>query len=197
MTDSDLPIIDNTVAQLFRASHYSLDPATADFMLRRVVPITIYIDGDYEGLTDVANDLRTEITRIMAEIGYPQVGEWGPFYGSHLTTIFGQGAEWESGPSVLRHLRDLSGQLLRLKERVPPEAAAGIRIVLVVGAFVVHLAGPAAIAAVLPVTVPVVVIEYVALAVGAGESIEAIRHALELKPFGRRPFPKRAGKFEF
>ena len=138
MNEANLPIVDNTVTQLFRASHYSLDPVTADFMLRRVVPITIYIDGDYEGLAEVADDLRNEIARIMAEDGYLQVGEWGPFYGSYLTTIFGQEEKWESGPQVLKHLQVLSSKLLHLKDRVSPEAAKRIRVVLVVGAFVLE-----------------------------------------------------------
>jgi hypothetical protein len=42
-------------------------------MLRRVIPITVYIDGDYEGLAEVAEDLRNEIMQIMTEFGYPFV----------------------------------------------------------------------------------------------------------------------------
>ena len=188
MTESSLPIIDTTVAQLFRASHYSLDPATADFMLRRIVPITIYVDGDYDARAELADDLRGEAVRMMTEIGYPQVGEWGPFSGSFLTTIFCQGKQPELGRSVLQHLQDLSGHLLRfLEERIPRTAMASIRVVMVVGTFVVHLVGPAAVAAALPVTVPIVVIEYVALAVEAGESFEAIRNVLHLSQF----FPRR------
>jgi hypothetical protein len=64
---------------------------------------------------------------------------------------------------------------------------------MVVGAFVVHVIGPAAVAAALPVTVPVMVIEYAALTVAAVESIEAMRHVLNLDPF----FSKRGGSFEF
>jgi len=37
---------------------------------------------------------------------------------------------------------------MHLKDRVPPEAIESIRVVFVVGAFVVHLVGPAAIAVV-------------------------------------------------
>jgi hypothetical protein len=192
MTEFNLPVVDNTVAQLFQASQYSLDPSTADFMLRRVVPITIYIDGDYEGLTEVAENLENEIVRILAEAGYTQVGAWGPFSGSHLTTIFGKGENWESGPQVLQHLRDLGDQLRQLK--VPPEAVAGVRVVLVVGTLVIHLASlGAAAATVLSFTLPVGVIAYLALAEETVDVIEATRHVLKLKPF----FLARGGKFEF
>jgi hypothetical protein len=183
MPELNLPTADNTVAQLFRASQYSLDPATADFMLRRVVPVTIYIDGDDDGLTNVANDLRNDIARIMGEMGYPEVGKWGPFSGSFLTTIFGQGRDPESGWSVLRRIQDLKDKLLLLQSRVPPAAGRGIRVVMVVGAFVIHYMGYGVVAAALPVTIPIVAIEFVALAVGAGECIEAIRHLLKLPPF--------------
>ncbi len=192
MIESNLPVVDNAIAQLFQASQYSLDQSTADFMLHRVVPITIYIDGDYEGLAEVAEYLENEIVRIMTEAGYPRVGAWGPFSGSHLTTIFGKGENWESGPQVLEHLRDLSDQLLQLK--VPPEAAAGIRVVLVVGTWVIHLATlGAAAATVLSFPVPVGVIAYVALAEATVPVIPATRQVLKLKPFS---FAK-GGKFEF
>lgn len=150
MPESDLPVFVNTVAQLFRASQYSLDPATADFMLRRVVPVTIYIDGDDDGLTEVADVLRSDIARIMGEMGYPEVGKWGPFSGSFLTTIFGLGKDPESGWSVLRRIQDLRDKLLLLESRVPPEVGRSIRVVIVVGAFVIHYMGAGAVAAALP-----------------------------------------------
>jgi hypothetical protein len=193
MSESNLPIIDIAVAQLFRASHYSLDPATSDFMLQRTVPITIYIDGNYDGLADLAAVLKDDAARIMTEFGYPQVGEWGPFEGSYLTTIFGRKEEPELGWSLLKSLPELSERLLVLKNRIPQEAWSSIRAVMIVGTLVVHLIGAGALAAALPVAVPIVVIEYVALAVEAGESIEAIRHVLRLGPIFSRGKP---GKFD-
>jgi hypothetical protein len=176
------------IAQLFRASQYSLDPATSDFMLQRTVPITIYIDGDYDGLADLATVLRTEAVRIMTEIGYPQIGEWGPFQGSYLTTIFGRNEKPELGWSLLENLLVLKKRLLTLKEMIPEEARTSIRAVLIVGTFVVNLIEFGAVAAALPVTVPIIVIHCVALATEAGESIKAIHDVLRLPSFfSRKP----------
>ena len=124
MTDSDLPAIDSTVAQLFRASTLSLDPSTTDFALRRVIPISIYIGhdtrGKYKDSPDVADDLRNEIIGIMTDAGYPPVAEWGPFYGSYFITLFGRGEKPESGPTVQKHLRDLGARFLDLKNAFRP-----------------------------------------------------------------------------
>jgi hypothetical protein len=196
MSESNLVNIDSALAQLFQAARHSLDPVTGDFMLRRVVPITIYIDGVHEGLADVADDLREETLRILAEVGYPQVGEWGPFNGSYVTTIFGKGEQWEIGFSFQRNLLALKSRLLHLSERIPPQVAGSIRVVMVVGTLVIHLAGPAAVAATLPVTIPIVALEYAALTVEAFESVEAIRHLLNLN-LPSEGFPRKGGKFTF
>jgi hypothetical protein len=191
MAESDLPIFDITVAQLFRASHLSLDPSTTDFALRRVIPISIYIDGDFPG---VAEDLSDEIRRIMTEAGYPPVGAWGPFYGSYFITLFGRGEKPESGLSVQKHLKDLGSRFLGLKERIP----AGVWAVMVIGTAVIEIAGAAAVASVvsaaLPVSVPVVVFEYVAHTVAATEAIEAVCHALNIEK--KPPFPKEGRSFD-
>src|SRR5262245_13204235 len=100
-----LPTIDSSTAQLFRASHLSLDPSTTDFALRRVIPISIYVDGAL--LPGMAENLTGEIKRIMTEDGYPPFGQWGPFYGSSFITLFGRGEKPESGPSVQKRLKDL------------------------------------------------------------------------------------------
>jgi len=202
------PCLDNATAQLFRASQYSADPSTAGFKLRRVVPITIYIDGDYEGLAELAEVLSGEIGSMMTEKDYPQVGEWGPFEGSYLTTKFGLGTAAEYGKSFLRNSLGLGGSLLkRLQELVPPAAKGRIWCVMVIGGYVIEVIGATALAAALPVTIPPIVLEGVALAIAAPHVIEAFREALGIDQFSRKPMIrdnikkggklKRAGKFEF
>jgi hypothetical protein len=207
MTDLAFATIDTAVAQLFRASECSLDTATADFSLHRTIPITIYIDGEYEGLAEVADDLKGEIARLMADIGYPQVGEWGPSYGSYFAILFGRGSKPESGNSVLRHLKDLSGRLLALKDRIPPGARETIRFVLVVGPYVVHVfGGAAALAAVLPVAVPIAAIECVVLAAETGAvaiemsallGLEHNRLEIPDKTEGKRRLSRKGQDFDF
>jgi hypothetical protein len=155
-------------------------------MLRRIVPVTIYVDGEYDGLAEVANDLKGEVSRIMGESGYPQVGEWGPFTGSFLSTIFCQGRVAESGQSVLQNLQKLKSRLQILNERIPPEARVGIRVVMLVGELVVLVVGAPAVAAALPVVVPVEVIDYISRVVGAAEIIESVREVLKMKPSNSR-----------
>ncbi len=173
------------VQELFVASRYSLDPATADFMLRRTVPITIYIDGDYDGLSDLAANLKDEVAQIMEKLGYPKVGEWGPFDGSFLSTIFGRGTVPELGRSLQKRLLELRDRLLGLKEKIPPKALKGIRVVLLVGTLVVEIVGAGTFAAALPFAVPVVVIEAIAITVHSADAVDAIRQMLNLPPFER------------
>jgi hypothetical protein len=86
----------------------------------------------------------------------------------------------------------MSDRVSSLKQQIPQEALASLRVVMVVGTFVFHLVGPAMVAAALPPTIPIVVIEYIALAVEARETIEAIRQVLRMTPF----FSKKGGDFE-
>jgi hypothetical protein len=113
------------------------------------------------------------VGRILAETGYPLVGEWGPLYGSYLTTIFGQGDKPDFGDSIFPELTE---RLSHLTQRIPPQAINSVRVVLVVGTFVVTVVGAAPVAAALGV--PVIVIEYIAITTDGVAAIEAIRHVL-------------------
>ncbi len=192
MSDLELPSIQRTVVQLFRSSAISLDPATADLMLRRVLPITLYVDGDYDDLTAVAESLRDDIVAMLADHGYRLVGSWGPITGSFLTTIFGLGDKHESGRTFSEKIRALRGHTVWLHKKIPPAAIQGIRVILVVGTMVVHLAGVGAVASALPFTIPLIAIEYIANAVSIGESVEEVQHLLELPPF----LPSKGGRFD-
>ena len=92
----EVPILNPVVAELFRASSYSLNSETADFRLRRTIPITIFVDGDYEDIGAVAADLQDRAIEILASSGYKLVGQWGPHEGSYLITLFGQGKDPET-----------------------------------------------------------------------------------------------------
>jgi len=173
---------------LFLASRYSLDPATADFMLCRTVPVTIYVDGDSDDLVDVADDLKREATQIMEELGYPQVGECGPLYGSFFATLFGRGNEPELGPSFHSHISKLRDRLHALREKIPRKD--GIRVVMVVGTTVLHMVG---VFMAPPVAVPIIVIECIVIGysfVDAAQTIAEFREAMkigEYKPPGPKP----------
>jgi hypothetical protein len=183
--------VDVVVQELFVASRYSLDPATADFMLRRTVPITIYIDGDYDGLSDLAANLKDEVAQIMEQSGFPTVGD-----GSFLSTIFGGGTVPELGASLQKRLLELRDRLLGLKEKIPPEALEGIRVVLLVGTLVINVVTPGAVAALLPFSVPVMALELIAISVESEEVIEAVGKMLKLGPFKRVPDALLPGHFK-
>ncbi len=75
-----VPVLDSVVAQLFRASSYSLNSETADFRLRRTIPITIFVDGEYEGIGEVAANLKDRTIEILANSGYKlEMGEVSRF----------------------------------------------------------------------------------------------------------------------
>src|SRR3989442_2360130 len=118
MSDFELPLIEGQIVQLFRSSAISLDPAAADLMLRRVLPITLYVDGDYEDLAAVAESLRDDIVAMLADNGYRLVGSWGPIAGSFLTTIFGMGDKPESGRTFSEKIRAFKGYTARLHKRI-------------------------------------------------------------------------------
>ena len=173
-------LVGSTVEQLFRASRYSLDPTTADFMLRRVIPITLFIDyveGDVEGMFDVTEDFTAGIKETLANCGYPSIGEWGPFYGSHLITIFGKGDKPELGDPFVERIKSMGSQMYALKNKIPPETRERIYGCLVLGGHAIVFAAPVA-TAILPFTVPLVVFDCIASTVGAAEVIEAVRHVL-------------------
>ena len=138
--DPGVPVLDPVVAQLFRASSISLDSATADFMLRRTIPITIFVDGDYEDIGTVAADLKDRAIEILASSGYVVVGQWGQHEGSYLITLFGQGKEPERGSSLLEEtFPELSDRFRALSEYIPEAARDRIRVFFIVGVSVITL----------------------------------------------------------
>lgn len=187
MTEVMTEVTTEVAQLLFSASRYSLDPATADFILQRTVSVTIYVDGDSEDLSNVADDLKREAAQIMEESGYPQVGEFGPLYGSFFVTLFGRGNEPELGPSFHSHLSKLGDRLHALKEKIPRN---GIRVVMVVGTTVLHVVG---VFIAPPVTVPIIVIECIVIGssiVEAAHTVAEFREAMKLgeyEPPGPKP----------
>lgn len=185
-----VPVLDLVVAQLFRASSYSLNSVTADFMLRRTIPITIFVDGDYEEIGTVAADLKDRAIEILASSGYILVGQWGPHEGSYLITLFGQAKEPERGSSLLEEtFPELSDRFRALSEYIPEVARRGIRVFFIVGTTVIPLL---AFAGALPPTVPFMVLEGIALCYDNARAIEELRSALGSGGFDRR----HPGKFE-
>jgi hypothetical protein len=174
MTDSNLPTLDAVVAGLFRASELSSNARTADFRLRRTVPITIFIDGEDGALSD---DVVATVLEALESAGYPSVGEWGPFYGSYLSIRFGFGDEPELGGSFIDHLKDLSRDIgVRLKQLYDSKPVQGIVIIVIVGEIGIRIVGEAAVVATFPAAaVPILAIEYLALTTAGLDAIEKAR----------------------
>jgi len=182
MYDSGPPTADAEAARLFRASHLSFDPSTADFSLRRVVPISILVEGDPDRVSEVAEQFRKGLEGVMEEAGYPAVdGTWGPFPGSWFITIFGKGNHPETGPSFHQKVQRIADRVLMYARTHRRELLAGIRIVILVGNLVVSIAGAGAVAAVLPAMIPVQVIECVHYVAEAADVVWEICHALGVK----------------
>jgi hypothetical protein len=178
----DVPILSPVVAQLFRASSYSLNSETAGFRLRRTIPITIFVDGDYEHIGTVAADLKDRAIEILASSGYKLVGQWGPHEGSNLITLFGQGREPERGSSLLEEtFPELSERFRALSRYIPEAARDAIRVVFIVGTQAIGLLG---VVGALPATIPVIVLEGVACCFGGISAIGEVRHVLGLNGYG-------------
>lgn len=177
-----VPVLDPVVAQLFRASSYSLNSETADFRLRRTIPITIFVDGEYEGIGAIAADLKDRAIKILASSGYILVGQWGPHKGSYLITLFGQGKEPETGSSLLtKTFPELIHRLRGLIETIPEAARKGIQVGFIVGTSVIGLLG---FLGALPATIPVMVLEGVACCFDEVSAIEEVRRVLGLNGYG-------------
>jgi hypothetical protein len=162
---------------LFRASELSLDAATANFSLRRVIPISIFIDGDSEKSDELGRRLSEEVKRALEDAEYDEAFEWGPFTGSWFTTIFGKGRAPEDAPALKRRLERLEARLKSFGKTIPEETFAGLDVVIIVGMTAIEIVGAGVIATALPFTIPIVVIEHI-LHVAKGAEIALAIHAL-------------------
>ena len=128
------------VSELLQATITSFDEDTAAFPLPRVMPTAICVDaGDLSG--EVGEDIAREVRAALGKFGYREIYEWGPFQGSHLTTIFGISSELEDGRSFREKAEELARDVLgRLKglpwKRWTERAVAGIKIAVQIGGLV-------------------------------------------------------------
>src|SRR4051812_22128967 len=112
------PIVDNVVIQFFAASRLSAAATTAPFELRRVFPISIYVEGNGDGGVEFAESIKEALPEFLEPFGYRVVGEWGPFYGSYFTTLFAQSREEELGRSFDERLLDIARSIANLTNKV-------------------------------------------------------------------------------
>lgn len=136
---------------LIQASIYSFDEDTWPFSLPRVLPITICVDAGSQS-TRIGQALALEAQALLTEYGYTPSPLWGPFQGSHFTTIFGTGDELEDGNTLKRNQENMANELTRrITEsfdwrRTAEVAGQTIKIAVAVGTIVSVLApGPNAI----------------------------------------------------
>jgi hypothetical protein len=165
-----LPVLDFAVAQLFTASRLSQDASTAAYKLRRIVPISIFVDGESDDETAQGDWIKDQVNSILSDIGagFDVVGEWGPFYGSYFTTLFAQSREEELGRSFDERVLDVVRGVGHLTTKVPK----GVRVVLLVGAFVVS-------AGVVPeALVAIGALHHIALTVEGAEVVHAVSEIL-------------------
>jgi hypothetical protein len=179
MVESGLPADDVLAARLFRASELSLDPSTASFSLRRVVPISIFIEGDSEQIDEMGRIFSQEVRRALEDAGYDEALELGPFAGSKFTMFFAKGRRPEDGDSFKRWLEQLGVRFAAFGKTIPKEVFAGLKVVMIVGTKVIGVVGPAAVAMTLPFTIPIAVIEYIMLAGEAAEIALAIHELID------------------
>jgi hypothetical protein len=180
-----------SVADLFRASERSLDPATAAFPLTRIFPITIYVDADEDAGVDVADigrQIKDEAIRLLGEAGYEVLEvEWGPFSGSHVITIFGRTSEQELGSALFDRLRQVSRRLAEFADHIP----AAIKICLAVGTFAIVIVGHDKVATAFDLPIQaIVLVEAVEPSIAIAESIGKLFLKNQAKK-GIAPLPRK------
>lgn len=128
------------VSELLQAAIASFDEDTAAFALPRVMPTAICVDaGDLS--VEIGEDIAREVRSALGRFGYRETYEWGPFQGSHLTTIFGIGSEPEDGRTLRDKAEELAKDVLgRLKglpwKKWAERAVTGIKIAVQIGGLV-------------------------------------------------------------
>ena len=91
-----MPADDLRISELIQASIYSLDGEISGLWEARVLPIAICVDAG--GLSKKFGEaIAHEAQALLREHGCSETYQWGPFEGSHFTTIFGTGDELENG----------------------------------------------------------------------------------------------------
>jgi len=107
-----MPTDDSKISDLIQASIYSLDDETSRFRAPRVLPITICVDAGSLS-KKLGEAIAHEAQALLKEHGYSETYQWGPFEGSHFTTIFGTGDELEHGNELRRKQETIAGELMR------------------------------------------------------------------------------------
>jgi len=129
------------VSQYFQAAIYSLDAQTEAFLLRRTVPVSLYLQSDDAGddrTYELVEEFRSQVQRVFEAHGYVVLpDEWGPFWGSAFITIFGRGEREELGGTFRDHLADMTKDLNQWVKGLPP----GVRLTVIFGSAVVGTAG--------------------------------------------------------
>jgi hypothetical protein len=151
-------------AQLFRLADLSLDPATANFPLRRTVAITVFTDRGGNAAHKTGVDLTKDVRRILEQYGFELTGQWGPHSGSYHITLFGTGKVEELGGSFTHRIRDMVNDVVALKKK-HARANAAVTALVVVGEVVTFFWPAAAIVHAYPaIHIPMKVFEGIALA---------------------------------
>jgi hypothetical protein len=105
-----MPIDDSRISELIQASIYSFDYELGPIQAPRVIPITIFVDAGQLS-RNLGEAIAHEAHALLKEYGYSQTFQWGPFEGSHFTTIFGTGDELEDGPTLTEKARKVANEL--------------------------------------------------------------------------------------
>ena len=107
-----MPTDDPKISDLIQASIYSLDNETSRFIAPRVLPIAICVDAGSLS-KKFGEAFAHEAQALLKEYGYSETYQWGPFEGSHFTTIFGTGEELENGDTLRHKQETIASELMR------------------------------------------------------------------------------------
>jgi len=134
------PLTDSRISELLQAAIASFDEETAPFTLPRVLPIVICVDAG-EQSREIGGEIARLVRAALAKFDYRETYEWGPFQGSHLTTIFGTGSQLEDGRTFRERTEALTKEVLERLEELPwkewgKRTAEGVKLALEIGGFV-------------------------------------------------------------
>jgi hypothetical protein len=195
---AELPVEEALAAQLYRASALSSDVATADLSLTRILPVSVFLDGDQGRLENLLGSLLEEVRNALATVGYEEAYVLEPSSSSLFTAVFGKSTRPKDGSEFKRDQANIASRIAHWWDSLPAETKAGLRLVLVVASVTIEVVGAGVIATALPIMIPVSALELVVRVHLVTEVAEAVHKLVEAHQEKSKPAPFRpkSGSFK-
>ena|SRR2546425_2607668 len=181
-----IPVANAELVQCLQASVASVDPALDDIAINRTFPVIICADvmgadgePDYSTAMELADQARAEIKDLLEASDCELIGEFGPFDGSRLWSLFYRTKKAEKRADAAKREKEISNSL---KSRLVQAARGGghvAKIATAVGAIVVVATTGSLVAA----TLGIPAVAYV-LIMSAGPTVAIVESTKKLFGFG-------------